>query len=257
MPSPFPGMDPYLEGSEWRSVHTQLSVEIARYLVPRVQPKYFIRTEKNYILAASDSELDRPLSRRSPDVSVIQATDQNVTRTGSVAVLEPPMHLEVAIPEEEPEVTVEIFDVARKSLVTAIEVLPLTNKIRSGRAQYLAKRNKLLRSTAHLLEIDLLRLGERAPMKSPLPVADYFVVLSPADRRPVADVWPIALRLPLPTVPVPLLAGDADVSLDLQVVLTGMYDAFRYDLELDYKKPPEVPLGTDDANWAATLLCER
>ena len=30
MPSPFPGMDPYLEGSAWMGVHTELSVEIAR-----------------------------------------------------------------------------------------------------------------------------------------------------------------------------------------------------------------------------------
>ena len=34
MPSPFPGMDPYLEGSLWTSIHTQLGVEIQRLLMP-------------------------------------------------------------------------------------------------------------------------------------------------------------------------------------------------------------------------------
>ena len=38
MPSPCPGMDPYLEGSQWMSVHMQLSLEIARQLTPKLRP---------------------------------------------------------------------------------------------------------------------------------------------------------------------------------------------------------------------------
>jgi len=40
MPSPFPGIDPYLEGSEWTSVPAELSSEIARQLSPKLRPKY-------------------------------------------------------------------------------------------------------------------------------------------------------------------------------------------------------------------------
>jgi hypothetical protein len=35
MPNPFPGMDPYLEGDLWISVHTDLCAEIARQLAPK------------------------------------------------------------------------------------------------------------------------------------------------------------------------------------------------------------------------------
>ena len=204
MPSPFPGMDPYLEGSEWESVDTQLSVEMARDLAPRLRPKYFVRTEK--------------------------------------------------MPEEAPQITVEIRDVAQRSLVTAIEVFSLTNKRGDGREEYLAKRRRILNSDAHLIEIDLLRKGERAPMADPLPTAPYFVIVSRAQRRPIADVWPITLREPLPVIPVPLLPPDADVPLDLQQIMTNMYDVFGYDLELNYSKPPQVPLEGEDAAWARQLL---
>src|SRR5277367_2246351 len=117
MPLPFPGMDPYLEGADWRSVHTHLSVEIARYLVPKLAPKYFVRTEKNYILAAADFGADRPLARRSPDVSILQSVDRPSEQSGSVATLEAPLHMDVVIPDEDIQVVVEIYDVTQRSLV--------------------------------------------------------------------------------------------------------------------------------------------
>src|SRR5438876_8872006 len=48
MPSPFPGMDPYLEGNDWTSFHTHLATEIARQLTPRLRPKYVALPEKRY-----------------------------------------------------------------------------------------------------------------------------------------------------------------------------------------------------------------
>ena len=179
MPSPFPGMDPYLEGSEWRSVHNHLSVEIARHLTPKLRPKYFVRAAKNYLTAS----------------------------------------------EEEPQITVEVHDVFARSLVTVIKVLSLSSKSRSGQEGYPAQGRRLARSRARLMEIDLLRGGERMRMLEPLPDASYFVILSRADQRPIAEVWPIDLRSSLPTVPVPLLPDDPDVVLDLQQVLTSMYSA--------------------------------
>jgi hypothetical protein len=260
MPSPFPGMDPYLEGPEWRSVHTHLSVEIARYLAPKLRPRYVVRTEKSYVLSAPDADDAGAVavSRRSPDVSVVrsevQAPPQRGGGSGGAAVPEAPMHLALVMPEEVPQITLEIHDVAERSLVTAIEVLSTTNKRGEGREEYLVKRRRLLRSAAHLLEIDLLRSGQRVPMADPLPRAPYFVILSRAERRPVADVWPLSLGERLPSVPIPLLPDDADVALDLQQVLTQMYDAFGYDLDLDYVKPPAVPLEPEDAAWARALL---
>jgi hypothetical protein len=55
-------------------------------------------------------------------------------------------------------------------------------------------------------------------------------------------------------VPVPLLAGDADVLLDLQAALRNIYDLLGYDLAIDYSQSPEVPLRSEDQTWAGTVL---
>jgi hypothetical protein len=163
------------------------------------------------------------------------------------------LELATIIPAPIPHVTIEIRDTANRQLVTAIEVLSPTNKRGDGRQEYLAKRRRILLSTAHLLEIDLLRQGQRVPMQKPLPVAPYFIFLSRAERRPMTEIWPISLREPLPVVPVPLLPGDQDAALDVQQVFTTTYDLLGYDLAVDYTQAPEIPLSKVDLVWAETL----
>jgi len=118
----------------------------------------------------------------------------------------------------------------------------------------LDKRRRLLYSTVHLMEIDLLRKGRRVPMQQPLPPAPYFVFLSRAEKRPILEVWPIQLDMPLPVVSVPLLADDPDETLDLQLALNTIYDALNYDLSVDYTQPPEVPLEGEEVAWVAEQL---
>ena len=43
MPSPFPGMDPYLEGNLWPDVHQALASEIRRQLANQLRPRYAVR----------------------------------------------------------------------------------------------------------------------------------------------------------------------------------------------------------------------
>lgn len=252
MPSPFPGMDPYLEGASWGDVHTQLSAEIARQLTPRLRPRYLARTTRRFVMEIQ-SGVAVTLAGVYPDVGVLRervspaygASAQTKTR---------PLRMATVLPEPVPLITVEIRDVAERRLVTAIEVLSPTNKRGEGRQEYLGKRQRLLLSDVHLIEIDLLRAGERLPMRSPLPSVPYFVFLSRAGQRPFTDVWPISLDEPLPTIPVPLLPGDADVELDLQSAFTSVYDALGYDLEIDYARPPEVPLEPEWAPAADAIL---
>lgn len=255
MPSPFPGMDPYLEGSLWTTVHSQLSSEIARQLAPRLQPKYLALTTERFVLDESDDVAITTASIYS-DVGVAKAEPKPWESAG-VATLAAPLRMQTVMPARVPIVNVEIRDVAQRQLVTAIEVLSPANKHGEGRREYLVKRRRLLLSESHLLEIDLLRAGQRVPMRESLPLAPYFVFLSRAELRPSVDVWPISLREPLPTVPVPLLDGDPDVPLDLQRAFTTIYDALRYDLAVDYSKPPERPLAADDAAWAEELIRNR
>jgi hypothetical protein len=105
-----------------------------------------------------------------------------------------------------------------------------------------------------LLEIDLLRRGQRVPMQQPLPPADYFIFLSRAERRPLTEIWPLTVRDPLPVVPVPLLPGDDDAPLDLQHAFTAAYDLLGYDLAVDYTHSPEIPLTAEDQAWMEALL---
>ena len=153
-----------------------------------------------------------------------------------------------------PHSWVEIRDVAGRHLVTTIEILSPWNKRGTGRAEYLEKRRKLLHSASHLIELDLLRRGRRLPMKDRLPPGSYFVFVSRAEQRPQVQVWPIALDHPLPSIPVPLLTGDADITLDLQSALQNVYDLGGFDLVLDYSKAPPVPLRDDQAAWVAERL---
>ena len=141
------------------------------------------------------------------------------------------MRVPTVVPESILHFSVEIRDRLERRLVTAIEVLSPTNKRGDGREEYLKKRHRILRSEAHLVEIDLLRAGRRIPMKRALPPAPYYVYVGRDEFRPVTDVWPIRLDQPLPSIPIPLLAGDADVILDLQLAVTAVYDLSDYDRE--------------------------
>ena len=246
MPSPFPGMDPYLEGSQWMSVHSALSIEIARQLAPRVPERYVVRPNERMVTITPEVEgRADEVGTMYPDAFVVDAgtlIELPGAAAGGQALMPAPLLLATVIPVSIPHVTVEIHDVAGRELVAAIEVLSPTNKRGEGRTEYLAKRRRVLLSEAHLVEIDLLRAGQRVPMRNPLPSYPYFALVGRSEKRPETDVWPIRLDQPIPAIPIPLLPGDADVSLDLQAALTSVYDTFRFDRTIDYTRPPEVPL---------------
>jgi Protein of unknown function (DUF4058) len=254
MPSPFPGMDPYLEGSLWTTFHFSLAADIVRQLAPRLRPKYLALPEERFVVDVPDSiGITTTRGDVYPDVGVAPSEIRE-PQSPYVATETLPLRLTTVMPEPVPHVSIEIRDVAERQLVTAIEILSPTNKRGEGRKEYLARRLRILRSTAHLLEIDLLRKGQRVPMQQPLPDEPYFVFLSRVEERPITEVWPVALRHTLPTVPVPLLAGDADVQLDLQRVFDQVYDTVGYDLAIDYRRPLEVAMADDEARWMAENL---
>lgn len=265
MPSPFPGMDPYLEGRAWESFHAALIDEMGRQLAPKLRPKYLVRVERRLVVGAVETPSDGSGTQELyPDVSIVRGTaDPSMpgqtggegSGGGAVATIEPPLQLATHMTARSPQRSISIVDVVERMLVASIELLSPTNKrAGGGREEYLQRRESFLAGDAHLVEIDLLRRGTRLPMRGALPAAPYFAFVSRADRRPMTGVWPITLRGPLPTIPVPLLATDADAPLELQAALTGTYDAFSYDLELDYRRPPEFPLSPEDAAWAREHL---
>ena len=57
MPSPFPGMDPYLEGALWTKVHFSLSAEIVRQLAPKLRPRYLVLPAERFAMETPESVL--------------------------------------------------------------------------------------------------------------------------------------------------------------------------------------------------------
>lgn len=168
----------------------------------------------------------------------------------AAAIFTPPT-LEVSEDEKVPQLTVEIRDVAQRRLVTVIEILSPANKMGRGYEEYQERRERILGTETHLLEIDLLRRGLRPVVSYDLPNAPYFVFLNRADRRYATSVWAVGLPERLPIVPVPLLHPDPDVPLDLQAAVEACFALVHYEQLLDYTVPPPLP-ELDDA--AATWL---
>ena len=252
MASPFPGMDPYLEGAEWTSVHAELSAEIAKQLNVKLSSGYVARMVRRFIMEDVGGVSLVHHKTTIPDTGVYKVKEATAPYDLSQ---QHPIQIETIIAEEKiPVHSVEIRDTANQQLVTSIEILSPTNKRGDGFEQYVLKRSRILASSTHLLELDLLRKGRRIPTQTLLPTADYYIFLSRVEKQPMMDVWPVQLSMPLPIVPIPLLVGDADVMLDLQAAFTSAYEAYRYDLAVDYTTPPDVPLEAETAVWAKTLL---
>ncbi len=232
MPSPFPGMDPYIETPElWSDFHNNLASEIRAQLNWLIQPCYFARLtpyETYEVVEVGEGHGVRPAVE-------------------SLVTLEIPLRLH----------RVEMRTTASQQLVTVIEVLSPVNK-RPSHEAYLAyqrKQRDILRSEVHLLEIDLLRGGERPPLERPVPPAAYYVVLSRTHRRPTVEVWPLQLTDRLPVLPVPLREPDPDVPLDLGAAVASVYERGAYASQIDYRQPPPPPSFTKpETDWLDALL---
>ncbi len=261
MPSPFPGMDPYLENPlRWSGVHSKLINAAQEALVAELRPRYIVNIEERVYVS---SEEDPVLARKVPDIHIVSGR-LNAPRTkrpemesgvSSAAVAEP-INTITLFDMEVIERYLDIEDVTDHRVVTTIEFLSPANKTSnsSGRDSYLKKRNLIMRSDVHFVEIDLLRNGDQIPTGNGRMNCDYMAHVSRVWKRPNAQIWPIMLRERLPVIPIPLKKGDTDASLDLQKLLNLIYDRGGYDYKLDYHKDPVPKLSRTDAAWAAKIL---
>lgn len=59
MPSPFPGMDPYLEHPAlWPGFHSRVIVGLADLLGPRLRPRYDVEVEERVCLSPANKMPD-------------------------------------------------------------------------------------------------------------------------------------------------------------------------------------------------------
>ncbi len=251
MPSPFPGMNPWLEQDAlWHDFHQRLLPAISDALSEEIAPRYYVALEEHVYIHEPPEPVARFLGR--PDLAIVGTS---TTGTGAAtAVIEAPVYTALPDPMDVVrESFIEIRDTENDSLVTVLELLSPSNKNAGyDRDAYIAKRRQYLLSDVNFIEIDLLRGGPRMPIEELTP-CDYYVLVKRATERTRAGVWPIRLRDTIPSIPVPLRAPDPDARLDLQGVLHAVYDHAAYRLRI-YQGTPKPKLVADDAQWAEAIV---
>lgn len=255
MPSPFPGMDPYLESWVWPDCHGTLITAIRAQLNTKLPRRYIANTEL-YAWREGQSENDR-LLLGGPDVHAVDRGPTTSNGPLGATVVAPVTTILPGV--ERKQRYVRIVDESGRRIVTVIELLSPSNKTahESGDA-YRYKREEYIASGINLVEIDLLRSGVRPPLGDPAPsIPDYYVLVCRAWQRPKLDLWPFSIRDPLPQVPVPLDPEEPEILLNLRAAFDRSYDEARYDEQVDYTKPPKPPLREPDAKWALELLSAR
>ncbi len=253
MPCPFPGMDPYLElPPYWGDFAPRLLASVANLLLAEVLPKYEVRIEE-YLFVEHDEER---LHRVAPDVT-ISTFEESSGEAAATAVADATM-VELEYPEFEPHPQRHLVLIHRATgqVVTVMELLSPWNKsaTEEGLDAYLRKREELLGSHSHLLELDLLRGGQRLPMSKPLPPGDYYSFIGRTQRRPRGQVIAWSLRAELPRIPIPLLPEDAEISLNLGTAFRAAYEPSLYDRRLPYREPLVPPLSQADEAWLRERL---
>jgi hypothetical protein len=244
MPNPFTGMNPYLEQPEhWSDFRNQLVAAIARSLVPKLVPKYRVVTDKWVYKIASSTAI--AIGR--PDVSVQQsrtntpANTDPIERAVAVCPLPEPVKVTVPMLEEIQQSYLEVKDAATQEVVTAIKVLSPANKSGEGRKKYQAKRQKILESLTHLVEIDLLRDGTPLPVETDNVQSHYRLLVSRSQTRPISDLYPFNLGDRIPAFLLPLRSEDSDLILDLQLLVDELYEQLGYEYFIDYDSNPPPP----------------
>jgi hypothetical protein len=269
MPSPFPGMDPFLETNPiFQELHTQMLAQMQALLQPQLRPKYIARLERHL---SEGSVWDAPegavsLERKEPDVTIVRRSAGGEHTGGAATLARPTASAAEELDADELElrkqrrIVIYVQDRPRRA-VTGIELVSPGNKQLGAVAQerYLEKRASALHGGLHWVEIDLLRGGARPRIPVPLPESatylSYVAQATPTGWNHLVYAW--ALRDPLPVLPIPLL-GEDQARLDLGSCFAVAYDRIAADDEVDYgKAPPSPPLGKSDSTWIGQLLRQR
>jgi hypothetical protein len=257
MPSPFPGMDPWLERPGlFPDLHDSL-IGYLRDALGSALPEGYAARGANLVWVEDDQ-------RRKPDVGIFGDSPSEggdsaagiYSELGMVAVLAEP------IAEPWTETYLEILDIEGDRLVTALEILSLSNKTGSdrGRGAYLQKQGEFRRTGVNLVEIDLLRGGLHTTAVPKADLArlgrpDYHVRITLAGESPRHEVKPIRLADRLPRIAVPLDPGVPPVVVDLQPLLDRAYDLGRYQRSVRYSTVvPVPPLTPEQQAWAEGIL---
>ncbi|AWM36274.1 hypothetical protein GobsT_59420 [Gemmata obscuriglobus] len=256
MPSPFPGMDPWLERPMvFPDVHHGLITYLKAAIFAALPPGYTVSTSNRVWV---DIEPDVIVVGPDPapgDGAHLAAT---MSAAGLLAIKADEV---LSDPIEEPYLAIVSGEGDR--LVTAVEVLSLANKRAEdrGRTSYRHKQNEYRLSNVNVVEIDLLRGGPHTTavplprLRAVAPNCDYHISVMVAGSPRHYFVAPITLADRLPHVPIPLDSGVEPVTIDLQAVFDRCYDEGGFARRVKYaKQQPEPSLTREQQAWAEDLL---
>jgi hypothetical protein len=259
MPSPFPGMDPFVESQGFPSLHSGMIFLMQQALQPQLPEGYYAGTnERVWIDASNWFEPDVKVSRDK------RKSPQQSTAGAAAATLAKPVI--ITIPQDErTEPYLNIYKKVgdKRRLVCSIEILSLTNKTpgEKGRKLYRRKQHAILNRKIHLVEIDLLRAGEHTTAvaldwaKEKTGDFDYHICVRRFNRFEKYDVYPILMQERLPIIAVPLLPADGDIEVDMQAIFQKAYEAGPFQRAIDYRKDKiEPPLRKQQDEWMRGVL---
>ncbi len=223
MPSPFPGMDPFLEDPKlWGAYHHQLVAALYQLLLPGLVDRYRAR------IGARQYRSELALF-----TSIIR--------------------------EDHTEEFIEIRSRADGRLVTLVEVVSPANKTTpAGRAAYLDTRAVAIGGRGATVEIDLITQGKPALdfSRDGLPEYDHTVTVTRAPTPDRYEIYTATVSKRLPKFKLPLAADDRDTVLDLQVAIARAYDQGDFGRLIDYRGPLPADVKLTDASkaWVSDWL---
>jgi hypothetical protein len=246
-------MNPYLElPALWHEFHNRLIVAISDALTPYLQPNYYVAVETRTYMDDDNPELLVGI----PDAIVLTASKVPMADLTTIATQTRPKQIRLPMPVEVKERYLEVREVGTHQVITVIEVLSPKNKRKGeGRTAYEKKRQRVLSSSSHLVEIDLLRENTPMSMVGVEETSDYRIVVSRATHRPIADLYEFQLRELIPSFLLPLKPEDPELAVDLQAIVFGVYDRGSYHVRIDYHQPvPPPKLSAAEQLWVDEIL---
>ncbi len=221
MPSPFPGMDPYLEDETlWPAFQHQLVASLYQVLLPGLVDRYRARIHQR------------------------------------TYVTEEPLFTSV-IRQERQEEFIEIRQRGDGRLVTLVDVAsPINKTLSQGRAAYHETRRLARAQNANVVELDLSLQGR--PLldysRDGLPEWDYAVTVTRCTQPERYEIYTATLAKRLPRFKVPLAADDRDTVLDLQATFARAFDQGNFAARIDYTRDANARLGDTHRTWVGEWL---
>jgi hypothetical protein len=224
MPSPFPGMDPFLEDEKiWPPFQHHLVACLYQTLLPGLVDRYRARVgQRRY---TTEQALFTSIVREDHEEEFIEVRQRNDNR-----------------------------------LVTLVDVVSPTNKTTAaGRQAYLVKRKDAKNAGASLVEIDLVMQGQ--PMldysREGLPEWDHAVTVTRASQPERYEIYTATVQKKLPKFRLPLAADDRDTVLDLQATFARCFDQGNFAAQVNYQRDPPTRIADDDRRWLDQLLKQQ